>query len=500
MESQSPSTPQMEQFNIENPPQLYRNSLGDTDDENTSNDNIIFQNYVSSIDLGRKSDNELKVSICGIKGNSELSAILNVSVSAIGGGCFTFPCIIKKAGILLTLFIFLFVTFCIYYSIDLLRSFVVDTKYFSFALMTETILGSTWLKIYGVSSLITYLSMDVNYLSMIYNYIWTMIPSIGQNSLIRLLYFFLTYILEVFLCMYITKVAKMHLLSLICLSCFGIILLSVIIISIIYNINGTVKKKFTSAVFFYPKGEKSGGFFKFITCLSFFIEYVYGYSYHSTFPTLLGNMSKITGSTTKRVHIISFIIISVSYLLISYFGFLLHENVPEVLFDQEDPINLNDSANKDNFKKDYVLYPFKGVLCLFLLTLIPIRFLVVRDNYITLMDKKNVTFKKEFLITIVFLFLCNIIAYFLGFIKEKYGLLATLIQLFGGVFGVIIGFFLPVINYVAVNGKKKVKSIIGYAITFLFFVICGFSVGYSLYGMINFTNLFNDIKSIYSDI
>ena len=64
--------------------------------------------------------------------------------------------------------IFLFVTICIAYSIDLLRSFVVDTKYFSFALMTETILCPKWVKLYAVSTFIIYVIMDVSYLSSIY--------------------------------------------------------------------------------------------------------------------------------------------------------------------------------------------------------------------------------------------------------------------------------------------------------------------------------------------
>ena len=51
-------------------------------------------------------------------------------------------------------------------------------------------------------------------------------------------------------------------------------------------------------------------------------------------------------------------------------------------------------------------------------------------------------------------------------------------------FGVIISFCLPVINYVSVNGKRKLKSIIGYLITG-FFVIVGFlSLSYTIYKII----------------
>ena len=42
--------------------------------------------------------------------------------------------------------------------------------------MTEKIAGKNWLKIYGISSFIIYLSMVVNHENMIYSYIVTMVP------------------------------------------------------------------------------------------------------------------------------------------------------------------------------------------------------------------------------------------------------------------------------------------------------------------------------------
>ena len=151
---------EIEQFNVEPPINLYT-KRGSGFSENTeisevednSNDNIIFQKEDSSLETDKNDKNN---SYCGMQGNSELSCILNIAVSSIGGGCFSFPYIVYEGGIMVSLFIFIFVTFCIYYSVDLLRSFVVDTKYFSFSLMTETILGSKWLTIYAFSSFIIY--------------------------------------------------------------------------------------------------------------------------------------------------------------------------------------------------------------------------------------------------------------------------------------------------------------------------------------------------------
>ena len=112
---------------------------------------------------------ELEVySICGISNDTQFVVIINLISSAIGGGCLNFPSILTAAGLPLTISIFLIVTVSVYYTIDLLRSFVVDTKFFSFGIITLEILGEKWLTIYTISSLIFYMSIEVTYLSQIY--------------------------------------------------------------------------------------------------------------------------------------------------------------------------------------------------------------------------------------------------------------------------------------------------------------------------------------------
>ena len=59
-----------------------------------------------------------------------------------------------------------------------------------------------------------------------------------------------------------------------------------------------------------------------------------------------------------------------------------------------------------------------------------------------------------------------------------------MIQAFGGIFGVIISFCLPVVNYISINGKKKIKSLIGYVITGFFGIVGIFSAIYTFYQLI----------------
>ena len=67
-----------------------------------------------------------------ISNDSQVIIILNIICSALGGNYFNFPFIIKYLGLPLTLIIFTLIILSIYYTIVLLRSFTIDTMYFSF--------------------------------------------------------------------------------------------------------------------------------------------------------------------------------------------------------------------------------------------------------------------------------------------------------------------------------------------------------------------------------
>ena len=471
----------IEAFEIENPPNLFKRGSGfstETDIselENNSNDNIIFQE--DTLDLSSRNKPLLHKAYCGIRGDSDLSGILNVTVSAIGGGCFSFPYMMYEGGILVVIFTFIFVTSCVYYTIDLLRSFVVDTKYFSFALMTETILGHRWLKIYAFCSFVIYVSMVINYLTSIYVYIQGMIDFEGILS--NIIYFIVTIIIEIIICLYITKMNNMmHFLSIVSISSYFLIIVSLIVYAIAANVQGEVENKFISENLFFPKISPKNAINKILKISSYIMEYVYGYSYHSTFPTMIGYLHRVNNKNTKRIHLISFGIVVLSYILITFFGFILSTEVPNQLFKENDK---SFSGAWAALRK-----PFKIFLVIYLLTLVPVRFIVVRDNYTTLFGKRKITFLNELTIIIIFILICNIFVFGVGTFEKSIEDwdIRTLIQTFGGMFGVIISFCLPVINYISVNGKRKIKSMIGYVMTAFFVIVGFFSLSYAFYKII----------------
>ena len=467
----------IESFDIENPPNFYKRGSGLSSSTNISegiigsNDNIIFQKDTLEIDK----KNDLHKAYCGIRSDSNLSCILNVTVSAIGGGCFSFSYMMYEGGIIVNIIIFIFVTACVYYSIDLLRSFVVDTKYFSFALMTETILGSNWLKIYAFSSFVIYVSMLINYLTSINVYIKGMNEI--EEWLYYIIYYSITVIIEIIICLYISKMNNMmHFLSIVSFTSFFLIVLILIFMSLIGNLKGKVGAKLISENLFFPKIPQKDFINIILKISSYITEYVFAYSYHSTFPTVIGNLNKVNNKNTKYVHFISFGMIVSAYFLITFFGFMICDKVPRQLFKENDK----------NFEVGGILRkPFKIILVIYLLTLVPIRFIAIRDNYITLFGNK-IKLLSELTIIIIFILFCNLCVYGLTAFEENIHFdIRTLLQAFGGLFGVIISFCLPVINYISVNGRRKIKSILGYIITGFFIIVGVLSFCYSIYSIIN---------------
>jgi amino acid permease len=430
-----------------------------------TNDNIIFQE-----DSSENKNNKTN------KGgsDSELTCILNIIVSTIGAGSYSLPYVMYQGGIIVSLLLLIFVSLASYYSLDLLRSFVVDTKFFSFALMTETILGPKWLKTYAFCSFTLYTAIEVGYLRSIYIYTKGMINFKSHFAIF--FYFVISAIIEIIVCINGTKIANLRYLSIIIISCFSLMIVSLIIVSVAANIFGKVKeKKFTIDNLFFPRIDPPTSLNKMFNMSLYIMIYNFCYSYHGTFPTILGNLKGVTQSTTKRVHFISFTCVFLAYFLITIFGYILTDDVPNELFQDNDDLFQGIWATLRN--------PFRFILIFFLLFLLPIRFIVLRDNYITLIGKKKMTPKKENIIIIIFTIICNILGF--GVTKFEEGLkelqIKNMLQAFGGMFGVIISFCLPVVNYVSINGKRKLKAIIGYVILGLFVWIGIFSTGHSFY-------------------
>lgn len=432
-------------------------------DEKFDNDNGELGKLTSPINQNNK---EKKILTKFHFNLNELICIANILATALGIGIFTFPYILYKIGVINSLFVFIILSLSVYYSLELLRRFVVDAKLFSYASITQTTLGNCWLRIYAVFTFFFYMSTIINYLKIISNLAKSMMGFL-TNKIVNIFYFLLTYVLEVILCLYTSNISKIHILSFIAFVTFIIIFFTVIIKGIYHLSTNNDRFKYFSSFSFKDEND---GWNIFLTLMAKIIEFYYGYIYHSTFPTLLSGLDNLNEENTKRINDTSYIIISVFYFLFSFFGFFCineHNEKYKELFVSE-----NDYDLKDNTA---LICIFKFILILFFVSLIPVRFLVIRDNYISVIGKENLPFKIEIIINLICLFITNIIVYF----ADYDNLISNLIIIFGGFFGVFIGFVLPVINYIAINGKTKCRSIFGYIIAGIFLLIGFFSIFYN---------------------
>jgi hypothetical protein len=197
---------------------------------------------------------------------------------------------------------------------------------------------------------------------------------------------------------------------------------------------------------------------KFLSIMAKVIELLVGFLSHSTFPTLLNfYKSPNDDEKTKKINKVQFIILNVIYGLFTIFGFFW--------FSLEN-IALPKDICKD--AKDYIIHI---LLMIYLLALIPIRYLIIRDNYTSVLKKDYLPAKIEIPTTCICLLICNIPIFFEGKIMTE-----IFINIFMAIFGVFICFILPVINFVKLNDKTKIRSIIGYIISSIFILIGIFSI------------------------
>jgi hypothetical protein len=322
----------------------------------------------------------------------------------------------------------------------------------------------------------------VNLIKVMFNIISSMLSfkddDDKDNQLVKIPYFFITFTIELFLCLFTNDISKIHIFSII-ISVIFIIILFVVIIKAIIFLSSDNDNKFEYFSFF-SLPNSSSGWDCFLTIMSKFIVFFYGYIYHNTFPIFLNCLEKVDDENTKKIHNTSFFTIFIIYFLFSFFGLFLING------DNKDNKQL--IVNKNDLEENNPLACiFKCILLLLFVSLIPIRYLVIRDNFTPIIGQNQMSKLIEIIITCVCLIIANLVVYFSDFDN----LISNIILIFGGCFGVFICFVLPVINYIAINGRTKMRSMIGYVVTGIFVIIGFFSIFY------NFKNKEEIIKDNY---
>ena len=282
--------------------------------------------------------------------------------------------------------------------------------------------------------------------------------------MVKFFFFLISCIIEILLCIFTNKISKIHYLSLIVVCLFIIILLVLIIKTIIVFKDGEFKS-FDLFTIEDKDHNKNTNWTSFLFIMAKIIELFYGFIYHSSFPTLLSGLDNISNENTKKVQNISYIVLVIIYAIFTFFGCSFYDEHLNLTFEEGVTI-----SNK------FLKCSFTCVLILLFLTLIPIRYIVIRDNYSSLFGQEELPLKYEIIITSICLIINNLIVYFTG---NSNNFISQVMHYFGGALGVFICFVLPVISYIAINRKVKLRAIIGYIIAGIFIVIGFFSIFYN---------------------
>lgn len=443
----------------------YRDSgFNDNDDYSHIQTDTPDKSKLSPLNITNENKNKKeKCKLSDLLTLNEFMCIINLLASTLGAAALIYPYIIYQIGIISFLLVFIFVSITVYFSLDLLRRFVVDSKLFSFSIITQTTLGNLWLKIYAITCFLFYMSCIVNYLDFLYKYISSMLDFI-ENGWGLFLYFLISCIVEIILCIFTNKISKIHYLSLIVVGIFFIIIIVLIVNSIIDLLSGDFKS-FSFFTIENKKTENNTIWNSFVFIMAKIIEIFYGFIYHSCFPTLLSSLDNIDSDKTNKVQKISYSLLIIIYLFFSFFGCSFYNEKSSLLFEKDVNISII-----------FFQYLIKSILALLFITLIPIRYIVIRDNYTSLFGQEVLPLKYEILITSICLIMNNLIVCFIG---SSDNFINQIMSYFGGAFGVFIAFVLPVISYIALNSKLKCRSIIGYIIASIFIIIGFFSIFYN---------------------
>lgn len=146
------------------------------------------------------------------------------------------------------------------------------------------------------------------------------------------------------------------------------------------------------------------------------------------------------------------------------------------------PPIINTKKNYDE-GNDYVMLVVNIFLIICLLCLLPIRWNILRDSLKTIMKVEEISMPINISVTIIALILMNVIVYFISF--------TDVISFIGGLFTVMICYFIPLFDYIAVSGKKRWQSVIGYVILGIFFLIGATA------SVISFINMINNFPQYY---
>ena len=393
---------------------------------------------------------------------------MTATAMTFGTGCMTFPYIIGQVGVVPGVVIFLLVSFSMLYTLDLLLKGSLNANTFNFGELTQKSLNNGGFIVYNVSTIIFLIGAVMTYQLTSYQFFMDIFAQYfyiqGQLLPLKWRYAIIItvscFVIQVPLCLY-EKMSRLKYTPIIA-TCAIIIIMLIIFIVFLFHID------FSSDDIKWFIGEGLNGDFwsKISVITNAFVVFMFGYLNHNGFLLVMKNLQNPTEKRTTKVMRRSFWIEFIVYFVLALSGYFLTPSNTNEMF-------LNTRLRVSGTALEYYFGVAKVIMVLCLQSLIPLRWSLLKESLFSFFKDNQINKTADTIITVVMLIIMN---YSLLFVDN----VVNIIGFVGGIFGVLVCYFIPLFIYIGIFGKKKVKSIIGYILLIFFGIIGVISTIFSL--------------------
>ena len=395
---------------------------------------------------------------------------MTATAMTFGTGCMTFPYIIGQMGVVPGVVIFLLVSFSMLYTLDLLLKGSLNANTFNFGDLTKKSLNNAGFIVYNVSTIVFLIGAVMTYQLTSYQFFTDIFYKYfyeGENKVPILwrhvvLISVSCFCIQIPLCLY-EKMSKLKYTPIIA-TCAIIIITLIIFFVFIFHIN----LNSSDIQWFTGYGINGKTFWEILyTVTNAFVVFMFGYLNHNGFLLVMKNLQNPTEKRTNKVMQRSFWIEFIVYFILALSGYFLtpSNNTTEMF------LNTGLGGSGSYYETCFCIAKVIMVLCL--QSLIPLRWSLLKESLISFFKDNQINKKVDVTITVVMLIIMN---YSLLFVEN----VVNIIGFVGGIFGVLVCYFIPLFIYIGIFGKKKVTSFIGYILLIFFGIIGVISTIFSL--------------------
>lgn len=364
-----------------------------------------------------------------IRGGSLRGSTLAMASITFGGGCLAFPYAVRITGPVVALFIFIICGLTSLYTMWILLGAGIKTNNMDYNNLIEKTMSKKMVVFYDINNMILCIGVIMSYQLSVYGFARDLLDrffGVDPNSQINK--FIIQSICFVVIQMPLSMLKNISTLQY--ASITGTVALVYSILVIVIEMPLYLKDyldKGNSPVWFQPMSWDY---------LDTFATFMFGFNAHNGIFQVFHELKRPSEERYHKVVLRSFIIEIVLYISIAYGGyFSTFLETPRVFL------------LRPNLFDDYFIYVAKITLFICLHCCMAINYNIMRSSIKCMwFNDKDISFFKDFLITIVTYIFCNIVVFYVEDIVSILGII-------GGFSTIVICFINPILIHIKTSGK-----------------------------------------------